>query len=92
MKVVWRPQARAELAAIVDRIGAESPAGAARVHAQVLYSIGFLADWPDIGRSGSRGYRELVVPHTPYLVIYKHDDVGIKIMRVRHASRKPLKP
>lgn len=91
MKIVWRPQARAELAAIVDRIAAESPAGAARIHAQVLHSISFLADWPNIGRSGSRGYRELVVPHTPYLVIYKHDGSEIRVMRVRHASRKRLK-
>ena len=88
MKIVWRPQAHAELAAILEHVAAESPAGAARIHAQILHSISFLADWPDIGRPGKRGYRELVVPHMPYIVIYKRDAREVRIVRVRHAAQK----
>ncbi|MBY0562800.1 MAG: type II toxin-antitoxin system RelE/ParE family toxin [Hyphomonadaceae bacterium] len=45
--------------------------GSTRVRAQILHSVSFLADWPDLGRKARRDYRELVVPHSPYVVIYR---------------------
>jgi toxin ParE1/3/4 len=88
MKLVWRPQALAELAAIIEYIERDSPAGAARVRAQILHSVSFLLEWPDIGREGRRGYRELVVPRSSYVVIFRHGKREIRIHRVRHAARK----
>jgi toxin ParE1/3/4 len=88
MNVVWRPQARDELAVILAKISQDSPKGAARMRARILHSISFLRDWPDIGRPGRRGFRELVVPRTPYVVIFKRDADLIRIFRVVHAARR----
>lgn len=88
MKVVWTNQARSEFYSIVAFIALESPACAARIRAQILHSISFLEAWPEIGRRGRRGRRELVVPHSPYIVIFKFDGVEVVVLRVLHASRK----
>ncbi len=88
MKLVWRPQARAELAAILERIERDSPKGAARIRAQILHSVSFLSEWPDIGREGGRGYRELIVPHSPYVVIFRRGKQEIRVHRVLHAAQR----
>jgi plasmid stabilization system protein ParE len=88
MKIEWRAQARAELLAILDHIANESPAGAARVHAQILHSVSFLVDWPEIGRKRRGKYRELVIPHTPYVVLFILSRTTVTIVRVIHASRR----
>jgi len=88
MKIEWSAQARAELDVAIDYIVAESPSGAARIRKQILDSVGLLADWPDIGRKGRRGFRELVIPHTPYIVIYRRSARSVTILRVRHGARR----
>lgn len=88
MKVEWSVQARAELIDILAHITQESPSGAARIHAQILHSISFLTDWPEIGRPGRRGYRELVIPHTPYVVLFRRTPEVVIVVRVLHASRR----
>lgn len=88
MKIAWRAKARADIVALFDHITRESPAGAARVRNAILYSINFLADWPDMGRKGREGYRELVVSRTPYIVIYRRLPRRVVIHRVLHASQR----
>lgn len=89
MKVVWRARARADLSAIVAHIAAESPAGAARVHDQILHMISFLVEWPDMARAGRKpGLRELVVPTTSYLVLYRRAPRKVTILRVLHGSQR----
>jgi toxin ParE1/3/4 len=88
MKVEWSAQARAELDAAIGHIATESPSGAARVRQQILHSVGFLAAWPAMGRKGRRSFRELVVPHTPYIVIYRRSARKVTIMRVRHGAQQ----
>jgi plasmid stabilization system protein ParE len=50
--------------------------------------LSFLAEWPDIGREGRGGYRELVVPHSPYVVIFRRGKREITIRRLLHGSQK----
>jgi toxin ParE1/3/4 len=88
MKVEWEPRAQRDLTAILDYIVKDSPAGAARVHEQILHSVSFLVDWPDMGRQGKRrNLRELVIPRTPYVVIYRHAATLVSIVRVIHGKR-----
>ncbi|MCR6646458.1 MAG: type II toxin-antitoxin system RelE/ParE family toxin [Terricaulis sp.] len=88
MKIEWEPRAQRDLKAILDYILKESPSGAARVHDQILHSVSFLADWPDMGRQGRRpNLRELVIPRTPYIVIYRRADALVSIVRVIHGRR-----
>ncbi|WP_414731520.1 type II toxin-antitoxin system RelE/ParE family toxin [Vitreimonas sp.] len=88
MRVEWSAQARAELDATIGYIALQSPAGAARVRKQILRSVGLLAYWADIGRKGRRGLRELVIPHTPYIVIYRRSPKNVTILRVRHGAQR----
>lgn len=75
--------------ALLDHISSDSPQGAAHVHDQIFHTLSFLADWPDMGRQGRRpGLRELVVPRTPYLVLYRRTQRDVFILRVLHGSRK----
>lgn len=88
MKVGWEPRAQRDLKAILDYISKEGPSGAARVHGQILHSVSFLADWPDLGRRGRRrNLRELVIPRTPYVVIYRRSAKLVSIVRVIHGKR-----
>jgi len=88
MNVVWRPQASREFSEIVAHLHEQSPAGAARIYEQILHSVSFLADWPMMGRAARRGNRELVIPHTPYVVIFKVEKNVVRIRRVLHGSRR----
>ena len=88
MKIVWRARAEADLNALVTYIANESPSGAKRVHDQIIYSVSFLADWPDFGKPGRKpGLREMVVAHTRYVVIYRHNASKVTILRIVHGSR-----
>lgn len=88
MKVEWEPRAQRDFAAIIAYIVQNSPSGAARIRDQILYSVGFLADWPDIGRKGRRAnLRELVIPSTPYVVLYRRGEALVSIVRVIHGKR-----
>ena len=50
--------------------------------------MSFLTDWPEIGRRGRRGYRELVVSRSRYVVLYRVSKKAVIIVRVRHSSQK----
>lgn len=48
-----------------------------------------LADFPMMGRAGRvEGTRELVITHSPYLVIYRVKGNAVEILRVLHASMR----
>jgi toxin ParE1/3/4 len=90
MRIVWRARARADLLGLVSYIAKDSPSAAFRVHDQILHMVGFLADWPGLGRAGRRsGLHELVVPRTPYLVLYRRErENQVIILRVIHGRQK----
>lgn len=74
---------------LVRYISQDSPKGAARVHEQILSMVGLLADWPDLGRQGRRrDLRELVVPRTPYIVLYRRTPAEVIVLRVVHGSQR----
>jgi toxin ParE1/3/4 len=48
-----------------------------------------LADHPNLGLSGRvDGTRELVIPRTPYIVVYRVLDQRLRILSVIHGSRR----
>lgn len=88
MKIVWRARARADLVKLYDYIRADSLAGATRVRDQILHSVRLLADFPQIGRpSWRQGVRELVVPRTRYVVLFRPLPKAVNILRVIHQMR-----
>ena len=71
-----------------DYIAADNEMAANRIVDTVEKSAQMLDRFPRIGRMGiEKGTRELVVPRTPYKLVYRIRDEGIEILRVIHGKR-----
>lgn len=88
MKIVWRNRARRDLESAFTYISSESPSGAQRIRSQILHSVEFLAEWPEMAPVGRDGFRELAVPRTRYVVIYRLVAESVVIHRVIHSSQR----
>lgn len=90
MNVVLHPAAEQDLldaATFYEREG--SPALAARFVAEFKRIGALLACQPEIGSPRSRGRRGLAMTVFPYTLIYRVDGDLLKILVVKHDSRRP---
>jgi toxin ParE1/3/4 len=88
-EIKWTPLAEAEASAIHRYIAVDSVAAADRQLDLVLDSIQGLALFPQRGRIGRvHRTRELVVPGTPYIVVYRLKVEGIQILSILHGARR----
>lgn len=90
MAVIWTKPALRHLEEIQDFIALDNPAAAFAVAEKIRKSVKIrLPDFPLSGRDGRvAGTRELVVPHTPYVIPYRVRKNRIEILAVYHASRR----
>ena len=89
MEITWRRIALSDLEAIRRYIAQENPAAAARVRATIRNAVEQLADHPHLGRPGRvDGTRELVVPGTPFIVVYRVLSNRLRILAVIHGARR----
>lgn len=93
MDVVWADSARQEFDAAIAFIKAESPSAAMIVGERILAAISHLERFPNIAAASRqhRMLRQLVVPKTPYLVIYRIHDDRVEIRAVVHAKQRRRK-
>jgi len=90
MKITLHPAAERDLfdaAAFYEREG--SPALAARFVAEFKRMGALLTEQPEIGSPRSRGRRGFAMSIFPYTLIYKVGGEEIKILVVKHDSRRP---
>ncbi len=82
--------AEADLDAIKDYLEPRSPQGLQRILSAIFTTIGQLETFPFLGHDGRVGEtREIVVPRTPFIVIYSlADEYYIDIDRVLHGRMK----
>jgi plasmid stabilization system protein ParE len=91
VKIRYSKRALSQLAVILDRIRAESPAGAEAVQRRLKAVVDLAERHPFIGRAMKKpGLRRLVVDPYPYLVLYRATDAEVVILSIRHAARRPL--
>jgi toxin ParE1/3/4 len=92
--VKWLQAARANLIAVSEYISQDSPDAAARTVATIVKAVETLERFPTLGRPGRiSDTRELVVPGTPYIVLYRVRGDAVQLIRIFHASRKwPSQP
>lgn len=66
---------------------------ALRVEGRIVAAVNRLSEMPSIGRLGQvRGTRELVVPRTAYLAIYRIKDGDVEVLRFFHGAQQwPLR-
>ncbi|WP_339438087.1 MULTISPECIES: type II toxin-antitoxin system RelE/ParE family toxin [unclassified Pseudomonas] len=87
MRVEWRPEARAELRAILEYILERNAAAASDFNESIELATTALPDHPYLCRMGRiPGTREVVV-HPNYLVVYRIED-WIEILTVLHARQE----
>lgn len=90
MDVIWGDGARRDFNAVIDFIRAESPKGAVRVGERILAAVSLLQSFPEIAPASRkhRDLRQLIVPRTPYLVIYRIHSDHVEIRAVVHAAQR----
>lgn len=89
MKLVWLAAARRHRASQIAYIAERNPRAALDMANAIRAATDHLADHPWMGRPGRvPGTRELVVPRTPYIVIYEIEGDTIRIIRVLHSAQR----
>ena len=89
MEIVWLPVAASDRDGLIDYISDEDPRAAIEQGDRIERSIDLLADYPEIGRVGRvNGTRELVVPRTAFVVIYRlnRPKQRVEILRILHGA------
>lgn len=94
--VRWTHSARRDYRNIIEWLNDRNPTAAARIADAIDHRLALLATMPRMGRAGRvEGTRELVISRTPYLAVYKLDDVDdqVVVVRILHAAQSwPPKP
>jgi toxin ParE1/3/4 len=82
-------KALANLNAEAAYIARDNPDAAVRVVTAITTAVDRLAQYPALGRAGRvPGTRELVVPHSPYIIPYRVRGEAVEILRVLHVARR----
>ena len=89
MTIVWSPRAIEHLAHLREYIARDNPNAANRIASALLEAAGRLAQLPNLGRPGRvAGTRELIVPGTPYIIVYRLRGDRLELVAVFHARQK----
>lgn len=89
MNVEWLPSAARTLEKQLSYVADRNPRAAVDLGAAIEVAVSRLADFPESARPGRvPGTRELVVPATPFIVVYRIEATGVVILRVLHGARK----
>jgi addiction module RelE/StbE family toxin len=85
MRILWTRLARSDVNGIWDRIESDNPTAADLLENRILAAVEILERFPYRGRPGRvAGTRELVIPASPYVVVYFADGIRVVILRVLH--------
>lgn len=88
-RIDWLPEAEHNRASQLTYIAERNPAAAIRVGGAIVAAVRRLAAFPESARPGRvPGTRELVVPRTPYIVVYRVETVAVVILRVLHSAQQ----
>jgi toxin ParE1/3/4 len=88
MTVRWSRQAIRDLRGIREYIARDDATSAAAMNARLRNAAELLVDYPHIGRVGElAGTHDLIVPRTPYIVVYRLRGDVAEILRVRHGAQ-----
>ena len=88
-RVIWAPNALADLESLLEYIARDAPQAARRFAEQLVDRVEVLAQHPLLGsfvpEDDSQTYRE--IRQGNYRVIYRPDDDVVYVVAVHHASR-----
>ncbi|KPV00047.1 addiction module toxin RelE [Variovorax paradoxus] len=88
MRLEWSPLAMDDRERIFDFIEQDDPRAAIAVDERIATQVLLLMQFPEGGRPGRiEGTRELVIRRTPYIVAYRIERDGVRILRVLHSAQ-----
>jgi addiction module RelE/StbE family toxin len=89
MEIRWSPEAAEDFERICERIESNNPEAASRVARTIYTGCGRLKDFPLSGRTSRLmpGWRELIFPPVPYIVVYQVMEEAIEITRIFHGAQ-----
>jgi toxin ParE1/3/4 len=88
LPILWRAEAQANLAAILEFIADRNPQAALALHDAVEWAVSQLPYHPYLYRLGRvPGTRELVA-HPNYIVVYRVGATSIEIISVLHSRHQ----
>ena len=89
MKPVWARAAIRDLVHAREYIGFENQDAAREMASRIVDATERIIKFPEIGRPGRvNGTRELVVPGTQYLIVYRLKKNAVHFLRVLHGRQK----
>jgi toxin ParE1/3/4 len=89
LKIVWSAGGQLSLQDQLEYIAERNPSAAIALRQRIDSSTSRLSDFPDSGRPGRvPGTRELVVPRTRYIVIYRVESQQVSLIRLLHTSQR----
>jgi plasmid stabilization system protein ParE len=92
VKVRYTARARSDIEDIYFYIGNNNPHAARRVRQAILSTIALIAGHPHIGIRNERSpdLRSRLISRYPFRVHYSVSAGDIRILHIRHTSRRPL--
>ncbi len=92
MNVRFTQRARQHLRAIFLYVRASNPDAATALVDEIVALTDELSALPHLGRPlGSGKRRILTVPGAPYRIVYSLSGDEVRILMIRHTSRRPLR-
>jgi len=89
MKVRWLKAALNNLERIAEYIGHDNTDAARTTITRIRDASIHLSSYPEMGCKGRvHGTRELIIPGTPYIIIYRICNNSVEILRVFHSKQK----
>lgn len=89
MKPQWAAPALRDLRAAHDFIARDKPEAAQRQLRLILAAIARHQEFPLSGKPGRRETtREMPIPRTPFLVIYRHTAGSVQVLRILHTRQR----
>jgi len=88
-RLEYAPRYFRRLEDIYERIAVDNPTAATRMIERIRAAVTRLAASPALGRPGRvAGTRELVIPHTPYIVPYRVKNGVVQIITILHGAQR----
>jgi toxin ParE1/3/4 len=89
LRIRFSPRARRDLRKLILYIANDSPSNARLVRDRISEAIQRLSLHPESGRPGRLdGTRELVIPHTAHIAVYRVSGGSLEIVALIHESRQ----
>jgi len=87
--LVWLKRAIQDRDAQIDYIAQDNPLAAVSQGDRIDEQVDVLLEHPQMGRPGRKpGTRELVISHTPFVVVYRIKGQRIELLRLLHGAQK----